>query len=65
MIGNVDLGTWRPKSWGPPPWKIGDQKRVGEILDNSKLGSRISRERIKISKIGQRCDQERFLQRWC
>jgi len=47
------------------PKQIGGQKRAkfGAILDNFKLRSRISPERVKISKIGKRVDRERFLPR--
>ena len=55
-----------PKIWGdPPPKEIRGQKhaKFGAISDNIRLRSRISPERDKISKIGKRCDRDRFLPR--
>jgi len=63
------------KFGGPPPKEIGGSKhaKFSAISDNFKLRSRISPERVKISKIGKRIDRERFLPRsakkvgelWC
>ena len=49
----------------PPPKEIGGQKhaKFGAISDNFKIRSRISPERVKISKIGKRTVRERFLPR--
>jgi len=47
------------------PKEIGGQKhaKFGAISDNFKLWSRISPERVKVSKIGKRIDHHRFLPR--
>ena len=45
------------RNWGPKHAKL------GAISDNFKLRSRISPERVKISKIGKRAFLERFLPR--
>jgi len=55
-----------PKIRGrPSPKEIGGQKhaKFGAISDNFKLRSRISPERVKISKIGKRKFPDRFLAR--
>jgi len=51
--------------WGPPPKEIEGQKhaKFGAISDNFRLRSRISPERVKISKIGKTCDHQQFLPR--
>jgi len=53
------------KFGGPPQKEIGGQKRAkfGAISDNFRLRSRISPERVKISKIGKQYDNQRFLPR--
>ena len=45
------------RNWGPKHAKF------GAISDNFRLRSRISPERVKISKIGKRIDREPFLPR--
>ena len=49
----------------PSPKEIGGQKhaKFGAISDNFRLRSRISPERVKISKIGKRTFPDRFLPR--
>ena len=53
------------KFGGPFPKEIGGQKhaKFGAISDNFKLRSRISLERLKMSKIGKRTVRARFLSR--
>jgi len=55
-----------PKIRRAHPKEIGGQKhaKFGAISDNFRLRSRISPERVKISKIGKTLDHQRFLPRW-
>jgi len=54
-----------PKIRGASPKEIGGQKhaKFGAISDNFRLRSRISPERVKISKIGKASDHQQFLPR--
>jgi len=54
-----------PKIWGLSPKEIEGQKhaKFGAISDNFKIRSRVSPERVKVSKIGKRVDHQRFLPR--
>jgi len=53
------------KFGGPSPKEIGGQRhaKFGAISDNFRFRSRISPERVKISKIGKQMFPERFLPR--
>jgi len=64
MIGNcLNFIIQVHKFGGPPPTKSGGQKhaKFRSILYNLRLWSRISPERLKISKIGKLIFPDRFL----
>jgi len=59
-----NFATWTiyvPKFGRPSPKKVRGQKRakLGSVSNHFKLRSRISPERMEISKIGKRCDRQR------